>query len=213
MRIGHCKKRRRQVLQCHHLHDGQGEVGGAVVAAQVGGQDLALLDDLHQGFGDPVGVVIQTQMTQHVDGAQQQSGRVGGVAALNVLSNVTTSGFENGVVGTEVSTGDETGSTDDGGTDVGQNVTVQVSANNDVELAWLGHQLHGRVVDNHVVELDTGALVLLRHFAANVQEKTITKLHDVSLVDRRHLLPSVLQGKVEGVLGDTLGLCAGNDLQ
>ena len=39
-----------------------------------------------------------------------------------------------------------------------------------------------RVINDHVVELDSSGLVLFRDTAEGVQEQTITKLHDVGLV-------------------------------
>lgn len=35
------------------------------------------------------------------------------------------------------------------------------------------------IVDNHVVEGDTGVLVFLSNFSAGVEEEAISKLHDV----------------------------------
>ena len=43
-------------------------------------------------------------------------------------------------------TGDDTRSTDEGGTDVGQDVTVQVGAHDGVELLGLGNHLHRAIV-------------------------------------------------------------------
>ena len=42
--------------------------------------------------------------------------------------------------------------------------------------------MYSRIVNDHVVGSDTGALVLLRNLTEGVQEKTITKLHDIRLV-------------------------------
>lgn len=45
-----------------------------------------------------------------------------------------------------------------------------------------------RVVDNHVIVLDAGALVVLRDAAEGVEEETVTELHDVRLVDTSDFL-------------------------
>ena len=45
-----------------------------------------------------------------------------------------------------------------------------------------------RVVHNHIVVLDAGSLVLLGNAAESVQEKTITELHDVCLVNTSDFL-------------------------
>ena len=52
------------------------------------------------------------------------------------------------------------------------------------------HQLHGGVVDDHVVRLHP-ALVLLRDRAADLEEEPAHHLEDVRLVDDRDLLPAV----------------------
>ena len=48
--------------------------------------------------------------------------------------------------------------------------------------------MYSRIVNDHVVGSDTGALVLLRNLTEGVQEKTITELHDVGLVDTSDFL-------------------------
>ena len=49
--------------------------------------------------------------------------------------------------------------------------------------------VHPRIVDNHVVVLDAGALVVLSYATEGVEEETVTKLHDIGLVDTSHFLP------------------------
>lgn len=43
--------------------------------------------------------------------------------------------------------------------------------------------LNLRVVNNHVIKLDAGGPVLLRHATEGVEEKAVTKLHDVRLMN------------------------------
>lgn len=56
------------------------------------------------------------------------------------------------------------------------------------------HELHkhmlvaSRVVDDHIVVLDAGALVVLRDATEGVEEETVTELHDVGLVHARNFL-------------------------
>lgn len=45
-----------------------------------------------------------------------------------------------------------------------------------------------RVVDNHVVRLDTCRFVFFCHFTEGVQEKPVAQLHDISLVDASDFL-------------------------
>lgn len=105
--------------------------------------------------------------------------------------------------------------------------------NHNIELLRLRDKLHSSVVDNHRLKLDTGvAILLLGDSLAGVEEKTVTELHNVSLVDTGDLLlvsqvsaklakqysgntnlPVVLKSKVKGEPSDSLGLGPGRDLQ
>lgn len=64
----------------------------------------------------------------------------------------------------------------------------QVGADHDVELLGLGDKLHRRVVDDHLLELDSRRLVLLGDLLANSEEETVSELHDVGLVNTGNLL-------------------------
>ena len=75
------------------------------------------------------------------------------------------------------------------------------------------YELPSRVVNNHVIVLNPRRLVFLRNVTESVEEQTITKLHDVGLVDASDLLPVVCEGERERKLGDALRLCAGDDLE
>ena len=112
-----------------------------------------------------------------------------------------------------VATRDDTRSTDKSSTNVGNNGTVKVRHDHDVKLCWASDQLHGatffriscqsisvrsgidrkqmarvRVVDDHVVVLNARRLVFLSNFTEGVEEKTVTELHDVGLVDASNFL-------------------------
>ena len=69
-----------------------------------------------------------------------------------------------------------------------------------------------RVVDDHVVELDSSEFVLLCNPSEGVEEETVTKLHDVRLVDGSDALASVRLGVMERVASDTLGSIPCNKL-
>lgn len=172
---------------------------------------LALSDNIIHSLGDAVRVVIESQMSQHHRSGEDQSGGVGLVLALDIKTDVTASRLENGNLTTHVASRDNTWSTNQTGTNVGQDATVQVGHDHDIELLWLGDTLHGGVVDNHVVGLDRG--VLLTNLADGVAEETIGQLHDVGLVDASDLATVVGQCEREGKLGDALRLCASDDLQ
>lgn len=156
-------------------------------------------------------MVVETNVAQHHGGGQDQSRGVGLVLALDVKTDVTASRLENGDVAAHVASGDDTGATDETSANVGQDTSVQVGHDHDVELLWPGHALHRGVVDNHVVGLEGG--VVLTDLLDGVAEKAIGKLHDVGLVDAGDLLAVVGERKGESELGDALRLLAGNDLE
>ena len=173
--------------------------------------DLPLGDDLVDGLRDAVGVVVKTNVAQHHGGGQDQGSGVSLVLALDVETDVTAARLENGDVTAHVASRNDTGATDKAGTDVGQDTSVQVGHHHNIELLWPGDALHGGVVDNHVVGLESG--VVLGDLVEGAAEKTIGKLHDVGLVDASNLGSTVGEGEREGELGDTLRLGAGDDLE
>lgn len=156
-------------------------------------------------------MLVETEVAEEHGGGEDQSAGVGLVLALDVETDVTASGLEDGDLTTHVASGHDTGTTDETSSDVGENTSVQVGHDHNVELLGPGDALHGGVVDNHVVVLHRG--VVLGHLLAGVAEKTVGKLHDVGLVDAGDLLAVVGKGKGKGELGNALRLCAGDDLE
>jgi len=69
--------------------DGKGKVGGGAGTAHVGGLDSAAQDGLGDSVGNLVGVVIETEVTEHHNGGEDHCAGVGRVASLNVLTDVT----------------------------------------------------------------------------------------------------------------------------
>jgi hypothetical protein len=173
--------------------------------------DLPISDNLVDRLGDAVGVVIKTNVTQHHGGGQDQSSGVGLVLALDVETDVTASRLEDGDVAAHVASGDDSRSSDKASSNVGEDTSVQVRHDHDVELLRPRNTLHGGVVDNHVVGLQGG--VVLADALDGVAEQTVGKLHDVGLVDAGNLLAVVGERKGEGELGDALRLLAGDDLE
>ena len=156
-------------------------------------------------------MVIQTKVAEQHGAGQQESGGVGLVLALDVETDVTAARLKDGNVPTHVATGDDTRATDKGGANVGQNATVQVGHDHDVELLGFRDTLHAGVVDNHVVVLE--GRVLLGDTGAGITEQTVSQLHDVGLVNAGDLLAAVGKGEREGKLGNALRLGAGDDLE
>jgi len=173
--------------------------------------DIPLSDDIVNGLGDSVGVVVKTNVSQEHASRKDESGRVGLVLALDVETNVSAARLEDGDVTAHVASGNNTGTTHETSTNVGENTSVQVGHNHNVELLRSRDALHGGVVDNHVVGLD--GRVLLADLLDGVAEQTVGQLHDVGLVDAGDLLAVVGEGESKGELGDALRLCAGDDLE
>lgn len=173
--------------------------------------NLPFADNTVHSLGDTVGVVIETKVTkQHGTGKDHGTG-VGLVLTLDVQANVTATRLENSGVTAHVAARNQTGTTDKSGSDVGQNATVQVRHDHNVELLGPGDSLHGCVVDNHVVDLQSR--VVLGGLVEGVAEETIGQLHDVGLVDAGNLLTVVGESKAESELGNALGLSTGDNLQ
>lgn len=182
-----------------------------VAASHVGCSYLALGDDIVYSLGDSVGVVIETKVSQHHASRQNQSGWVGLVLALDIKTDVTATWLENSDVATHVATWNNAWTTDETSTNVGQNASVQVWHDQDIELLWARDTLHRGVVDNHVVCLD--GWVLLADLADSVAEKAVGQLHNVGLVDAGDLAAVVGQGKGESKLGNALRLGTCDDLE
>jgi hypothetical protein len=156
-------------------------------------------------------MLIETEVSQQHAAGQEHSSRVSLVLALDVKADVTATGLENSDLTAHVATGDDTRATNKSGTNVGQNATVKVRHDHNIELLRSRDSLHGGVVDNHVVDLE--GRVVLGDLVEGAAEKTVGKLHDVGLVNASNLGSAVGESEREGELGDTLGLGAGDDLE
>jgi len=170
-----------------------------------------LSDNVIDGVGDAVGVVVKSKMTQEHGTAEEKSGGVGLVLALDIETDVTAAGLKDGDVAAHVAARNNTGTTDKGSGDVGQDTTVQVGHDHDVELLRAADALHGSVVNDHVVALQLG--VVLGQAVEGAAEETVGQLHDVGLVDAGDLLTVVRQGEAEGELGNAFRLGTGDNLE
>jgi len=173
--------------------------------------DLPLGNNIVDSLLDGVGVLVETEVSEHEDTGEEHGSGVSLVLALNVKTDVTATGLEDGNIISHVAARDNTRATDKGSTDVGEDAAVKVGGNEDVELLGPADALHRGVIDNHVVDLEAG--VALGDLVESASEKTIGKLHDVGLVDTSNLLALVGLGKVKGETGNALRLLAGDDLE
>lgn len=84
-----------------------------LTTTHVGSPDLALLNHIVHRRGDRVGLSLEAEVAQHHGSGENHGGGVGLVGAHNVLTDVPTSGLEEGVFATKVAAGDDTGTTDE----------------------------------------------------------------------------------------------------
>jgi hypothetical protein len=173
--------------------------------------NLPISDDGVGGLGDAVSMLVEAEMSEQHAAGQEHSSRVSLVLALDVKTDVTATGLKDGNLTTHVATRDNTGTTNKGSANVGQDTTVKVRHDHNVELLRARDSLHRGVIDNHVVDLE--GRVLLGDLVEGAAEKTIGKLHDVGLVDASNLGSTVGESERESELGDTLRLGAGDDLE
>lgn len=172
---------------------------------------LPFANNIVDRLGDTVGVVIQTKVAEEHGAGKDHGAGVSLVLALDVQTDVTATRLEDGNITAHVAARDDTGTTNEGGTDVGQNATVQVRHDQHIELLGARDSLHGGVVDNHIVGLE--GRVVLGNLVESAAEQTVGKLHDVGLVNASDLLAVVGQSEAESELGNALGLGASDNLQ
>lgn len=156
-------------------------------------------------------MVVETEVSEEHAAGQDHGSGVGLVLALDIETDVTAARLEDSDLATHAAAGNDTRATNESGTNIGQNATVKVRHDHDIELLGSGHSLHGGVVDNHVVDLE--GRVVLGDVVEGAAEETVGQLHDVGLVDAGDLLAAVGEGKAEGELGNALRLGAGDDLE
>lgn len=181
------------------------------LAAQVTGESLALGEGVEDGGLDSAGVLGETHVSQHHDGAEEQGSGVSQSLASDIRGG-TVDSLEDGALITNVSRGGEAETTDQTRAHIGENVTVEVGHDKDLVVVGerVGDHLEAGVVEQLGVELDSG--VVLGDLSANVKEETISHLHDGGLVNDADLgaanglsvLESISQDSLAGLAGDEL---------
>lgn len=195
----------------HRIQHRPGELVRSRGAAHITCSDLTSSDNVINGLADAVCVVVQAEMPQHHASGEDERSWVGLVLTSDIKTDVTASGLEDSDFAAHVAAGYDTWAADEAGTNVGQDRSVEVWHDHDVELLWSADALHAGVVDDHVIGLEGG--VFFADALDGVAEEAIGKLHDVGLVDASHLAAIVRQGEAEGEFGDALRLGARDDLQ
>jgi hypothetical protein len=113
---------------------------------------------------------------------KNQRGWIGLVCSHQIFANMSASRLENSEISTNVGTWDSTRTTHKRSTNIGKNVSVQVTANNNIKLLWFGYKLslatsylHTRIVNNHIFRLDPKRFITLSNFTTSIQKQTITQ--------------------------------------
>lgn len=187
----------------------EGRSGGR--SSEVRSSEESLLVDVSDCLFDVLGVLSEAHISEHHGSGENGNSGVGYVLSTNVEAYVACTRLEDGDVLSEVGARDDSRSTDESASDIGNNVSVQVGCDEDVELARVGDELHASVIDDHLSKLDLG--ILLSDGSDNVQEETVGHLHDVSLVNSVHLLAAVCLGVLEGEARDLLALLGSCDFE
>ena len=138
-------------------------------------------------------------MVEHHARGEDLGGRVGNILASNVRRRAVR-GLEDRHVMPDVGTRRHAEAAHQAGTQVGDDIAVQIGQHEHVELVGVLHEPHAGGVHDLVVELDVG--VVLGHLARHAQEEAVGLLHDVRLVHRGHPLATAAAGVLERVLHD-----------
>ena len=171
---------------------------GLGLAAEITSESLAFGEGVKDGLLDAIGVVVEAHMTEHHDGGEEESSRVGEALAGNVGGG-TVDGLEDGALVTDVAGRSETETTDETSAHVGENVTVEVGHDKNLVVVGVGvsDHLEAGVVEELGVELD--AREVLGDILGDVEEETVRHLHNGGLVDDADLLAANGLGVLEGV--------------
>lgn len=151
------------------------------LAAQVGRQELAGIEVGINGRVDLGGSGLLTQELQHQRNTAQSGDRVGDALALDIGSTAV-AGLTDSEAVTDVGTGDETQATNQGGSTVRQNVTVQVGSNDHIVVLGLAEELVDHGINNLLLNLDGGELLGSQSLARGLAEEAISLRQDVGLV-------------------------------
>jgi len=195
------------------LDDLSGEIRRARGPTHIGCANMTFVDHIKSGSSDGISDGVESKVPKHHGGAENHSSWVGTVGPHNILRDVPAAGLEEGVFPADIATRDDTGPANEGSANVGNDSAIKVGHDHDIELGRPRHELHGGVVDDHVIEGEPRVLVLLCNLAESVKEQAVAELHDVGLVHTSDFLAVVFEGKVKGETNNAVCLCTSGDLE
>eukprot|EP00834_Sanchytrium_tribonematis_P004988 NODE_275_length_10988_cov_0.409863.p9 type:complete len:122 gc:universal NODE_275_length_10988_cov_0.409863:9550-9185(-) len=117
---------------------------------------------------------------------------------------MSTTRFEYSVFAANTSSRNHTWPTDKSSANIRANVSVQIPSNDDIKLMRLRNQLHGCVINNHIIKFNSVRFIQLSHFPAYFQKQPIAQLHYICFVNTSDFLTVVFQSKIECKSSDSL---------
>src|SRR6185437_3400298 len=149
-------------------------------------------------------------VAQHENGGLQQGRGVSDVFAGNVGGGAV-DGLEDGGVGADVGSGNESQAADEGRAQVAHDVAIEVFEQQHVVLVGVHDELHAGVVDDVLAVGDLRKVS--GDFPRALEEQAVGHLHDVGLVNGVDLLPIVFARVLKGEFCDAGGTLAGDDFE
>src|SRR5215213_6064628 len=191
--------------------DGLRKLPGSSTAAEILRTRLGALQGRFYACLHPIGLFAVAEVDEHVLGREQRRERVGPVLS-GVLRGRAVDGFEDRDLLTYVRPRGDAEPTGEPGTEVREDVAVEVGADQNVVEVRFHDELHAHVVDDAVVYLLEVVLVVLGDLEEDVTEQSVRELHDVGLVDDGDVLAALFFRPLEGHPTDALSTLAGDDL-
>jgi len=172
---------------------------------------LALSQGIKCRLLDAISILVEAHVPQHHHGAEEKGSGVGKVLASDIRSG-TMDGFEDRALIADVARGGQTQTTNQAGAHIGQNVAIQVGHDQHLVIVRnrVGDHFKAGIVEQLGIELNIREL--LGDAAADIEEKTVTHLHDSGLVDDADLLAANGTGVLEGEPEDALAGFPGDKL-
>jgi len=194
----------------HSLADLIGELTALGLSAQITGDIVLGGDGVEASLLNSVGVTVELQMSEHHNTGEEESGRVSLVLASDIWGS-TMNGFKDGqVVGTNVSGWSDSETANKAGAEIRKNVSVEVWHDEYIELGWVLDHVEADGIEVHFPIVDLW--VLLGGLPNAVDEKSIAHSHNVGLVHSGDGASLVVDGVLEGELGDLSAGLLGNEL-
>jgi hypothetical protein len=161
------------------INNGLSVLGGLSLASQVSSEVLLLPHDFEHGVLDGGGVSVELHALKHHGGREQQGSGVRLVLPCNVRRSPVHRLIDL-TIEANVARSCEPKPTDQACTEIGNDVTVKIGHDHDVESRRTVGKMHADSVDLFLPVLDSG--VVDGNLFGSIDEQSITHLHDSSLM-------------------------------